>query len=187
MNCKNDDGAVNDERLRQGLVQVYTGPGKGKTTAALGLMVRAIGHGLKAHIIFFMKGAFPYGEVNTLEKLPGVSFQVFGHEHFVDPRDVKEEEREQARQALAAAHAALVGGKYDILVLDEINVASAWKLIEVNDVLDLIDSKPSNVELVLTGRYADERIIEKADLVTSMDEVKHPYRRNIASRKGIEH
>lgn len=181
------DGAMNDKPFSRGLVQVYTGSGKGKTTAALGLTLRSTGHGAKVHIIFFMKGGFPYGELKTLEDLSNVSFQLFGHEHFVDPRDVKEEERDQARQALQAARAALGSGKYDIVILDEINVASAWKLIDVGDVVKLIDGKPSNVELVLTGRYADERIIEKADLVTRMEEVKHPYQQKIAARKGIEY
>ncbi len=171
----------------QGLVQIYTGNGKGKTSAALGLVVRAVGYGAKVHIIFFMKGKFPYGELATLSKLPNVSFQAFGHEHFVDPRNVKPEEKEQAQQALKTAAEALRSKKFDLIVLDEINVASAWKLIEVDDVLALIESKPKNVELVLTGRYADQRLIEKANLVTNMAEVKHPYNEGIEARKGIEY
>lgn len=171
----------------QGLVQIYTGNGKGKTSAALGLAVRASGHGAKVHIIFFMKGDFPYGELETLSKLPNVSFQTFGHEHFVDPRNVKTEEKEQAQAALEAASKALGINKFDLVVLDEINVASAWKLLEVDDVLALIASKPKHVELVLTGRYADQRLIDKADLVTNMEEVKHPYNSGIEARKGIEY
>ena len=178
---------MNEKPFSRGLVQVYTGSGKGKTTAALGLVMRSLGHGARVSIVFFMKGDYPYGELSTLSKLPNVDFQLFGHEHFVDPRDVKEEERDQARQALQSARAALGSGKYDIVILDEINVASAWKLIDVGDVVKLIDSKPSNVELVLTGRYADERIMERADLVTRMEEVKHPYQQKIAARKGIEY
>ena len=171
----------------QGLVQIYTGNGKGKTSAALGLVVRAIGHGAKVHIIFFMKGDFPYGELETLSKLPNVTCQTFGHEHFVDPRNVKEEEKGQARQALKAASEAFKSNKFDLVVLDEINVASTWKLIEVDDVLALIASKPKNVELVLTGRYADQRLIDKADLVTNMEEVKHPYKKGTKARKGNEY
>ena len=178
---------MNKKLYSQGLVQIYTGNGKGKTSAALGLAVRAIGHGAKVHIIFFMKGDFPYGELETLSKLPNVSFQTFGHEHFVDPHNVKAEEREQAQQALKAASEALMSNKFDLIVLDEINVASAWKLIEVDDVLTLIANKPKHVELVLTGRYADQRLIDKADLVTRMEEVKHPYNEGIEARKGIEY
>ena len=171
----------------QGLVQIYTGNGKGKTSAALGLVLRAIGHEAKVHIIFFMKGEFPYGEIETLSKLPNVSFQTFGHEHFVDPRNVKAEEKEQAQAAIEAAMKALSSKKFDLVVLDEINVASAWKLIEVDDVLALIANKPKHVELVLTGRYADQHLIDKADLVTNMEEVKHPYNKGIEARKGIEY
>jgi cob(I)alamin adenosyltransferase len=178
---------MNKKLYSQGLVQIYTGNGKGKTSAALGLVVRAIGHGAKIHIIFFMKGDFPYGELDSLLKLPGVTYQTFGHEHFVDPHNVKAEEKEQAQQALKAASEALVSNKLDLLVLDEINVASAWKLIELDDVLALIASKPQYMELVLTGRYADRRLIEKADLVTNMEEVKHPYNNGIEARKGIEY
>lgn len=170
-----------------GLIQVYTGNGKGKTTAALGLAIRALGHGAKVHIIFFMKGKFPYGECEILSKLPNLSFQVFGHEHLINPNNVKDDERQQAREALKASKVAIQSSNYDLVILDEINVASAWKLIDVQDVLELIGNKPSKVEVVLTGRYADQRIIDKADLVTNMDEIKHPYRRGIEARKGIEY
>jgi cob(I)alamin adenosyltransferase len=178
---------MNKKLYSQGLVQIYTGNGKGKTSAALGLVVRAIGHEAKVHIIFFMKGDFPYGELDSLSKLPGVTYQTFGHEHFVDPRNVKAEEKEQAQQAIKAASEALMSNKFDLIVLDEINVASAWKLIEVDDVLNLIEKKPKNVELVLTGRYADQRLIDKANLVTNMEEVKHPYNNSVEARKGIEY
>lgn len=178
---------MSDKPFTRGLVQVFTGNGKGKTSAALGLVVRAVGHGARAHIIFFMKGGFPYGERSTLERLPEVSLQIFGHEHFVDPNNVQPEEKQQAEAALQAAREALASGQYDLLVLDEVNVASAWGLIEVDDVLKLIDQKPPNVELVLTGRYADQRLIQRADLVTEMQEVKHPYQQGVEARKGIEY
>ena len=178
---------MNKKLYPHGLVQVYTGNGKGKTTAALGLAIRSLGHGAKVHIIFFMKGKFPYGEREILTKLPGLSFQVFGHEHLIDPNNVKDNEKQQAREALEASKLVLQSNQYDLVILDEINVASAWKLIDVKDVLELIVNKPSAVELVLTGRYADQRIIDKADLVTNMDEIKHPYRRGIEARKGIEY
>jgi cob(I)alamin adenosyltransferase len=153
----------------------------------LGTVLRALGHGLRVHIIFFMKGNYPYGERNMLPQVPNVSFESFGHEHFVDPYNVKEEEREQAREALQAAVAAIASDKFDIVVLDEVNVAIAWKLIEVESLLQMIEQKPRNVELILTGRYADQRVIEKADLVTEMMEVKHPYQKGVKARKGIEY
>jgi cob(I)alamin adenosyltransferase len=173
--------------FKQGLIHIYTGNGKGKTTAAIGLAVRALGHSARVHIIFFMKGNFPYGERQILSQFPNLSFQIFGHEHLINPNNVKEGEKEQAREALKASQTAVKSGRYDLVILDEINVASAWRLIDVQDVLALITDKPSTVELVLTGRYADQRIIDKADLVTNMDEIKHPYRRGTAARKGIEY
>jgi len=168
-------------------VEIFTGNGKGKTSAALGVVLRALGHGLKAHIVYFMKGDYPYGERNMLALLPNVSFESFGHEYLIDPRNVKEEEREQARQALAAARAAILSGDFDLVVLDEVNVAVAWKLLEVEEVLKLIDERPQKVELILTGRHADERLIQKADLVTEMVEVKHPFHKGIKARKGIDY
>jgi cob(I)alamin adenosyltransferase len=178
---------MSDKPLSDGMVQIFTGSGKGKTSAALGTVLRALGHGLRVHIIFFMKGNYPYGERNMLPQVPNVSFESFGHEHFVDPYNVKEEEREQAREALQAAVAAIASDKFDIVVLDEVNVAIAWKLIEVESLLQMIEQKPRNVELILTGRYADQRVIEKADLVTEMMEVKHPYQKGVKARKGIEY
>jgi cob(I)alamin adenosyltransferase len=171
----------------KGLVQIYTGNGKGKTTAALGLAARAQGQGLKVHFIFFMKGGYPYGERNTLDQLSNTSYEVFGHEHFVDPNNVQDVDREEARKALQAAQRALTSGKYDLVVLDEVNVATSWGLIKIEDLLKLIDKKPPNVELVLTGRYADKRLIDKADLVSEVTEVKHPYKQGIPARKGIEY
>jgi len=178
---------MTDKLLTRGLVEVFTGSGKGKTSAALGVALRAVGHGLRVHIVFFMKGNYPYGERNMLPQLPNVSFQSYGHEHFVDPQNVKAEEKEQAREALQAARAAISSGKFDLVVLDEVNVAVAWKLIEVEELLELIEKKPQSVELILTGRYADQRVIERADLVTEMVEVKHPYQKGVKARKGIEY
>ena len=122
-----------------------------------------------------------------LPRLQNVSFQSFGHENFVDPNNVKKEERDQASEALKAARESVSSGKFDLVVLDEVNVAVAWKLINIEELLDLIREKPHNVELILTGRYADQRLIEKADLVTEMVEVKHPYNKGIKARKGIEY
>lgn len=171
----------------RGLVQIFTGNGKGKTSAALGIVLRALGHGLRVHIIYFMKGNYPYGEQKVLSHLPGVSFERFGQETFVDPANVKDEEREQARKALKAAREAMLSGKYDVMVLDEVNIAASWGLVNIEQVIELVKEKPEKVELILTGRHADARLIELADLVTEMVEIKHPYRQGILSRQGIDY
>ncbi len=175
------------ESHSKGLVQIFTGAGKGKTTAALGTVIRALGHGRRVFIIVFMKGDYPYGEWNILSKLPNVGIAKFGSLEFVDPTNVKPEEREQAKQALATARETMLSGKYDLVVLDEVNVATAWKLIELSEVIELIEDKPDNVELILTGRSADKELVERADLVTEMRNVKHPYDKGIKARKGIEY
>ncbi len=171
----------------RGLVYIFTGDGKGKTSAALGVVLRALGHGLRAHITYFMKGDYPYGERNILSKLPNVTMASFGSLEFVDPTNVKPEEIEQARQALAAAREAMLSGNYDLVVLDEVNVAVAWKLVELDEVIRLISDKPQNVELILTGRYADTKLVQMADLVTEMLKIKHPYDKGIMARRGIEY
>lgn len=178
---------MKNEPVSKRLVELFTGNGKGKTTAALGVALRAVGQGLRVRVIYFMKGDYPYGERNVLKRLPNLSFQSFGHEHFIDPENVKEEEREQARQGLRAASEAIASGDFDLVVLDEVNLAAAWKLIDVEDVIRLVKEKPDNVELVLTGRWADDRLVEAADLVTEMREVKHPFHRGIEARKGFDY
>jgi cob(I)alamin adenosyltransferase len=171
----------------KGLVEIFTGDGKGKTSAALGMALRASGHGLRIHIVFFMKGDFPYGEQKVLSELPNVSFSRFGFQDFVNPANVKPEEKEEARKALEAARKAMLSSEYDIVVLDEVNVAVAWNLVDIDEVIKLVKNKPEKVELILTGRYADPRLIELADLVTDMVKVKHPYDKGISSREGIEY
>jgi len=171
----------------KGLVEVFTGNGKGKTSAAMGIVLRSVGQGLRAYIAFFMKGNYPYGEQDCLARLPNVTIARFGHEYFVDPNNPKEEEKEEARKALSAARQAMLSGDYDLVVLDEVNVAASWKLVEVEEVIRLVREKPENVELILTGRYADARLIEMADLVTEMVEVRHPYHKGVLGRRGIDY
>jgi len=170
-----------------GLIEIFTGNGKGKTSAALGAVLRAVGHGLRAHIVYFMKGDYPYGEQKVFSRLPNISFARFGQKGFVDPAKVKSEDKEQARRALEEARRAVLSNEYDLVVLDEVNVAIAWKLVDVEEVIELIKQKPEKVELILTGRYADDKLIELADLVTEMVEIKHPYQKGIPARKGIEY
>jgi len=171
----------------KGLVYVFTGDGKGKTSAALGVALRALGHGLRVHITYFMKGSYPYGERSILSQLPNVDFASFGSLEFINPANIKPEEIEQAKQALADAREAVFGGNYDVVVLDEVNIAVSWKLIELDEVIRLINDKPQNVELILTGRQADTELIKMADLVTEMRKIKHPYDKGIKARKGIDY
>jgi len=168
-------------------VEVFTGDGKGKTSAALGLALRASGHDLKIFIVFFMKGSFPYGEQKTLSQLPNVTFVRFGSQTFVDPNNVTKVDKEEAKKALNAARKAILSNNYAIVILDEINVAAAWKLIDIDEVIKLIREKPKKVELILTGRGADDKLIDLADLVTDMTKVKHPYDKGISARKGIDY
>jgi cob(I)alamin adenosyltransferase len=174
------------EPLSKGLVQVFTGDGKGKTSAAIGTVIRALGHGLKVYIAFFMKGDHPYGERQILSKLPGVTLEGFGSRDFVDPKSIKPEQKAEAAKALSSAREAMLSGDYDMVVLDEVNVAAAFGLIDVEDVLGLIEAKPPRVELILTGRRADTRLVQAADLVTECLKIKHPYDAGVAAREGIE-
>ncbi|MFH1031378.1 MAG: cob(I)yrinic acid a,c-diamide adenosyltransferase [Chloroflexota bacterium] len=175
-------------KSRTGLVQIFTGEGKGKTTAAAGTVLRALSHGLKVFIVVFMKGSSPLsGEWTVLSKLPGVKIATFGARGFTDPQKIKPETREQARQAFETAREAVLSGDYDLVVLDEINVAVDWKLVDEDEVVRLIEDKPSDVELILTGRYAHPKLVELADLVTECLNIKHPYNKGIKARPGIEY
>jgi cob(I)alamin adenosyltransferase len=173
--------------LEKGLVQVYTGNGKGKTSAAFGLALRAIGRGLKVYMIQFIKGGFDYGELYTVKNMPNFTLKAFGRGKFVTSKPAQKKDVKLAQEALHLAEQVIQDGRYNILILDEINVALELKLISLEDVLKLIRSKPSGLELVLTGRNAPEKIVEVADLVTEMKEVKHPFNKGMAARKGIEY
>ena len=175
------------EPFTQGLVEVFGGQGKGKTSAALGVVLRAAGHGLHAHVVFFMKGEYPYGERKSLNYLPNVTFASFGHADFVDQKNVKPEEREQARQALEEARRAIFSGDYQLVVLDEVNVAVSFGLLDVKDVLRLIEERPRDVELILTGRGAHPEVVKVADVVTEMLDIKHPFEKGTLARKGIDY
>jgi cob(I)alamin adenosyltransferase len=173
----------------KGLVIVYTGDGKGKTTAALGMCIRAVGHGLKICIVQFVKGTWKYGELEGLKKLgPQIELHVMGKGcvGILGDKLPVEEHREEAESALALAVEKVSSGKFDIVILDEINVAVKLELIPVEKVLDLVDSRPEEVTLVLTGRGADPQIVKVADLVTEMLDIKHPYQLGILAKKGID-
>jgi len=169
------------------LVLVFTGNGKGKTSAAMGVALRALGHDKRVHIVYFMKGDSPYGEQLAMSNLPNVSFSRFGLRKYVDPNNITPEDKEEALKSFSAAQEAILNGDYDLVILDEVNIAAAWKLIEIDRLTELIDSKPANVDLILTGRYADQKLIARADLVTEMKEIKHPYANGTLAQKGIDY
>jgi len=172
--------------LDRGCIQVYTGNGKGKTTAALGLSLRALGRGLKVCFFQFIKGGGPYGEQLISKRLaPDFTIIQTGRTGWVNTKDISEDRR-LAQNALQQAREAMLTGEYDLFVCDEINGAVAFGLIDVEQVLEFMQAKPEHVELVLTGRNADERVIRAADLVTEMHELKHYYQAGVPARVGIE-
>ncbi len=175
------------EPFEKGMVQIFTGDGKGKTSAALGVVLRALGRGLRVCVVVFMKGDYPYSEWKALSKLPNVKIARFGFRTFTDPANVKPEEIEQAKQALATARDAMLSGNYDLVMLDAVNLAVAWKLVVLSEVTGLISDKPPNLELILTGRQADAKLVELADLVTECLKIKHPYDKGIRARRGIDY
>ncbi|HET90846.1 MAG TPA: cob(I)yrinic acid a,c-diamide adenosyltransferase [Chloroflexi bacterium] len=174
------------EQERIGLTQVYTGDGKGKTTAALGLALRAAGSGMRTYIGQFLKGQ-RYGELEIIQRLaPYITLEQYGLDEWVHVDSVTPEQWTVAQEGLAKIRQALLSGEYDIVVADEINIALYFGLVTEGQVIHLIETKPPQVELVLTGRRATDAIIERADLVTEMREVRHPYQRGIPARPGIE-
>jgi cob(I)alamin adenosyltransferase len=172
--------------LDRGCVQVYTGNGKGKTTASLGLALRAVGRGLKVCVFQVITGGGKYGEHLAAEKLaPLLTIIQTGRPGWVNTKDITED-RQAAQEAFVQAQELLTSGDFDLFVCDEINGAVGFGLIEVKQVLELIRCKPEKTELVLTGRNAHERVIEAADLVTEMREIKHYYKAGVPARSGIE-
>ena len=185
---------VFSKRARQkimsgGLTIVYTGKGKGKTTAALGLALRASGYEKKICMIQFIKGSWHYGETDSSKRLEP-NFEMItigkGFVGIIDDKSPKEDHEKIAREAIKISNEKIQSQKYDIIILDEINYAVNLGLIDVEDVINLIKNKPSSVDLVLTGNYARDKVIEMADLVTEMREIKHPFQKGIKAKKGID-
>jgi cob(I)alamin adenosyltransferase len=178
---------VSGGAIGKGYVQVYTGSGKGKTTASLGLAVRAAGHGLKTVIIQFMKGWIDYGELAGVRMLaPHVELHQVGRDTFVNRKKLDPEDIRLALEGWKLAKEIISGRKADIVVLDEINCAMDFGLLPVGEVLEAIKGKPDGMELVLTGRGAPPEIIEAADLVTEMREIRHYYAKGVDARVGVE-
>ncbi len=171
--------------MENALVQVYTGRGKGKTTAALGLAVRAAGHGFKVYMVQFMKGRIDYGELKTAESIPNFEIKQFGRPEFVSKENPDPEDIKLAQQGFEHAQEVIFSKEYDVVILDEINVAMDFQLIPIQDVEILIKERPSTVELILTGRNCPPQIVKIADYVTEMLEIKHPYTDGTLARKGI--
>jgi len=179
---------MNDEmnkRLQKGYIQVYTGDGKGKTTAALGLALRASGHGMHTYIGQFMKGQH-YGELAALRDHPLITIEQYGDVRCIRREEATSDHVAQAQRGLERAREAMLSGQYDIVVLDEVNVTIWFGLLAVEEVLAFLDQRPAHVEVILTGRRAPPEIIKRADLVTEMREVKHYYQQGVLAREGIE-
>ncbi|MFB5599847.1 MAG: cob(I)yrinic acid a,c-diamide adenosyltransferase [Nitrososphaeraceae archaeon] len=174
----------------EGIVLIYTGKGKGKTTAALGIVLRAVGHGLKVLMVQFIKGEWYYGELSSSKRLEPEFEMIAAGKGFIgilDDDHEFEEHKKAAGEAIRLVQAKIRSNSYDIVILDEINYAIKLNLITSDQVLKLIDIKPKKTSLVLTGNYAPNEIIQKADLVTEMNEIKHPFKRGIKAKKGIDY
>ena len=172
-----------------GLVIVYTGNGKGKTTAALGLSLRAIGYEHKVCMLQFIKGSWHYGEMDSSKKL-GPNFELIavgkGFVGILDDKSPREEHEKYAVEALKICREKIFSEKYDVVILDEVNYAINLGLLDVKEIIELIKEKPEKLDLVLTGNHAKEEIIELADLVTEMKEIKHPFKSGTKAKKGID-
>ena len=174
---------------QKGLVIVYTGGGKGKTSAALGLVLRAVGYNHKVCMVQFVKGSWHYGELDSAKRLAPEFEMITAGKGFVgilDDKSPREDHVKAANDTLEISKEKIMSGKFDVVILDEINYALQLKLLNLDDVIDLIKSKPAELDLVLTGNHAEEKVIELADLVTEMKEIKHPFKSGIKAKKGID-
>lgn len=169
----------------KGYVQVYTGDGKGKTTAAIGLAVRAVGAGLNVFIGQFVKGMH-YSELDALKRFfPYITIKQYGRGCFIEKKP-SQEDIDAARKGFTEIREAMISGQYELIILDEANIAAHFDLVPVGDFVKLIDEKPECVELIFTGRRAPQEIMDKADLVSEVRQIKHYYDKGVQARKGIE-
>ena len=172
--------------MKKGLLIVNTGDGKGKTTAALGLAMRAAGHGLKVCFIQFIKGSWKYGELDAVKKFSDtIDFHVMG-KGFTWKSDDLEKDRAAARDAWGLAQAAMTGDQYQLVVLDEFTYLLMYNMVDLEPVMEALAARPKGLHVVVTGRAAPPALIEAADLVTEMQPVKHPLQAGVKAQKGIE-
>jgi len=174
---------------KDGLVIVYTGGGKGKTTAALGMALRAVGHGKRICMIQFIKGSWHYGEMDSAGRLaPEFEMTAAGRGFvgIIDDKSPREDHRKAAQEAARISREKISSNEYDLVILDEINYAVNLGLVDLQDVIGMIRTKPGGLDLVLTGNHARQEVIDLADLVTEMREIKHPYRAGIKARRGVD-
>ncbi|MGQ9780971.1 MAG: cob(I)yrinic acid a,c-diamide adenosyltransferase [Nitrososphaeria archaeon] len=177
-------------RLKKGYTHVITGDGPGKTTAAIGLAVRALGNGLKVCIVQFMKNqnkGITYGEINFFKGSKNIDIKQFGTGSFIKGRLCSPVDARLAEQGLEFASEKIFSGKYDVVILDEVNIALDFGLIDLEKVMSLVRLKPDNLELILTGRNAPKELYQVADYVVSINSIKHPYDNGVEARKGIEY
>jgi cob(I)alamin adenosyltransferase len=179
---------MNSSSMKQGYFHVYTGDGKGKTTAALGLAIRAAGVYRQVYLGQFMKGK-KYSEHRILDQLSSnITYQLYGTPELIHLKDNPDPQNLKcAKIGYDLAKQAIKSGKYDLVILDEINITVHFKLLSIKDLIELVELRPPDLELVFTGRKAPPPIIELADLVTEMKEIKHYYQQGVTARKGIEH
>ncbi|PIE54145.1 MAG: cob(I)yrinic acid a,c-diamide adenosyltransferase [Dethiosulfovibrio peptidovorans] len=170
----------------KGLIHVYFGDGKGKTTAAVGVALRALGAGWRVGMVQFMKG-YPYSEVPLLRRLKGMELVQTGRREYVYRGRETEEDRSEARRGLAAARRFLLDDPRDLAILDEVTVALDYGLFSENDLLDLVDGKAPGTELILTGRFISASLVDRADYISEVQCRRHPYERGLLSREGIDH
>jgi cob(I)alamin adenosyltransferase len=184
---------MNDNKPKEekkGLLIVYTGNGKGKTTASLGMTIRALGYGWKICIVQFIKGSWKYGEMEGLKRLmPDVELHIMGQGFvgIIDDDKPIEEHHEAAKAAYDLSLEKMKSGEYQLVILDELNIAVNLGLISEDQLIELVNQKPEELHLVITGRNAVERLIERADLVTEMTEIKHPFQKGIMAQKGVDY
>jgi cob(I)alamin adenosyltransferase len=167
-------------------VQVYTGDGKGKTTASLGLALRAVGHDMSVCMVQFMKGSPNYGELKAASRLPNFTIEQHGRDEFVDKKNPAQVDIDMAQEGLKRAREVLEAGEHDLVILDELNVALDFALVSLEDVLGLIEMRPQHVELVITGRGAHPDVVRAADLVSEVLNIKHHYDAGVEAREGVE-
>lgn len=169
------------------MIEIYAGNGKGKTTAAIGLGIRAIGHGYKVLMIQFLKGKEIYGEIKALKNIPNFEIYQFGFKTFIKKGEIKKEEIKIVQEGFLFAKEKIKSKEYFLVILDEINVAIDYGLISLDEVIKLLKECPKEVELVLTGRYCPKELYQFADLVSEINEIKHPFQKGISLRKGIDY